>query len=68
MFEKDNKIKSDFDKSSCKNYLKKSFQQKNVTSPYTFPNWVKQHLESTAIFDQSLPTYQEVIKIMSLPI
>ena len=67
MFEKDNKIKSDFDKSSCKNYLKKFFQQKNVTSPYTFPNWVKQ-LESTAIFDQSLPTYQEVIKIMSLPI
>ena len=65
MFEKDNKIKSDFDKVSSKNYYKKSLQQKNVRSLYTFQNWMKQLLEPTVIFDQSLPTYQEVIKIIN---
>ena len=53
-------------KQVAKTIIKKSLQQKNVGSPYTFPNWMKQLLEPTVIFDQSLLTYQEVIKIIGL--
>ena len=64
-FEKDHVIKTDFDKASCKIYFEKSLQQNNVRLTYAFPNWMKQLPEPTAIFDQSLPTYQEVTKIIN---